>query len=71
MNTRYKIGDEVSITGKYVDNGVLKTFLRGSGYIKEIRGNPRFNERRLYIVEMINRVRMCHASELKLLARKQ
>lgn len=71
-STRYAMGDVVEIWGTYWTGSERKPFLRGTGTVKEIRGGGHFadyTQRRTYIVQLPDRVRMCFASELKLVRR--
>lgn len=62
LASRYKVGDKVAVFK------LGRRFL-GVGWVKEIRGNPRFNERRLYIIQLPDRIRRCYANELRLIKR--
>ena len=72
MAARYKIGDKVAIFGKQIVNGKRRAFVRDIGIVKEIRGGGHFadyTQRRTYIIQLPNKVRMCFASELRLVKR--
>ena len=73
MGTRYEIGDKVEIFGQ---SPFIKdrrhVVSKGSGIVIEIRGGGYYadhTQRRVYIVQLADRKRMCFASELRLIGR--
>ena len=74
MGTRYEIGDKVEIFGQ---SPLIKdrrhVVSKGSGIVIEIRGGgyyADYTQRRVYIVQLADRTRMCFASELRLIERQ-
>lgn len=73
MGSRYKVGDEVEIFGRSpFIKGRRHIVSKGIGTVAEIRGGGHYadyTERRLYIIQLHNRQRMCRTKELRLIKR--
>lgn len=73
MGTRYKVGDTVEIFGQSIFVDYKRLIVsKGIGVVGEVRGDGYFadyTQRRTYIIQLPNRIRVCFAGELKLIKR--